>query len=93
MKRKHIGSSLDDFLKEEGIYEDCRRESAKLLLAYRLAEQMKRQKVTKVAMAKRMHTSRSSLSRILDPRNKAVSLDTLERAAGALGKRLKIDLV
>ena len=93
LNRKHIGGSLDDFLKEEGIYEEVRRESAKQLLAFQLLDQMKRKKVTKVALAKRMGTSRSHLDKILDPKNADVTLDTLQRAASALGRRLKVELV
>ena len=90
--RKHIGETFADFLKEEGIYEEVRRDATKMVLAFQLLDAMKKKGVTKVAMARRMHTSRSSLDRILDPKNKAVTLDTLDRAAGALGRRLKVEL-
>ena len=93
INRKHIGNSLDDFLKSEGIFEEVRRESAKQLLAFQLLDQMKRKKMSKVAMAKRMGTSRSHLDKILDPKNSDVTLDTLQRAAIALGRRLKVELV
>lgn len=90
--RKHVGSSFDDFLKEEGIYDEVRRDSAKMVLAFKLLNEMKKKRITKVAMARKMHTSRSSLDRILDPRNRAVTLDILERAAIVLGRRLKVKL-
>ncbi|MGD0091440.1 MAG: helix-turn-helix transcriptional regulator [Planctomycetota bacterium] len=92
VNRKHIGETLDEFLKEEGIYEEVRRDATKMVLAFQLLDAMKKQGVTKVALARRMHTSRSSLDRILDPKNKAVTLDTLDRAAAALGRRLKVEL-
>jgi len=93
MNRKHIGNRLEDFLREEGILEEVQRRAAKKLLALQLLDQMKQKKITKVAMARRMHTSRSSLERVLDPGNSAVTLETLEKAAAVLGKRLKVDLV
>ena len=92
MNRKHIGGSFDAFLKDEGIRVEVRRDASKMVLAFQLLDAMKKKGVTKVALARRMHTSRSSLDRILDPRNKAVTLDTLERAATALGHRLKVEL-
>ncbi|HLX60769.1 MAG TPA: helix-turn-helix transcriptional regulator [Planctomycetota bacterium] len=92
-KPSYIGDDLDTFLKEEGIYEEVCRRAAKKLLALRFAEQMKRQRITKSALAKKMKTSRSSLDRVLSPTNASVSLDTLERAAAALGRRLKVELV
>lgn len=93
LNRKYISGSLEEFLKEEGILEEVNRDAAKMVLAFQLLETMKKKGVTKVALARRMKTSRSSLDRILDPRNKAVTLDTLERAAIALGHRLKVELL
>ena len=90
---KHAGSRLEDFLKEEGLLEEARRHAAKSLLALQLADQMKKQHMTKSAMAKRMKTSRSSLDRILDPANDAVTLETLGKAAAVLGKQLKVELI
>ncbi|HEY3321205.1 MAG TPA: helix-turn-helix transcriptional regulator [Planctomycetota bacterium] len=92
INRKYVGESFDEFLKEEGIYDDVRRDAAKMLLAFQLLDAMKKAGVTKVDLARRMRTSRSSLDRILDPKNRSSSLDILERAAAALGKRLKIEL-
>lgn len=91
MKRnKHEGSSFDDFLKDEGIYEDVEAAAVKKVIALMLAEEMKSQKISKVAMVKRIGTSRSQLDRLLDPDNASVTLVTLTKAAAAIGKRLKI---
>ena len=88
-----IGSSFDDFLKEEGIFEEVQAGALKKVVAHQLAEAMKLQKLTKVAMAKRMNTSRSQLDRLLDPTNGSVSLETLTRAAAAVGREIRLELV
>ena len=90
---KHIGSDFDDFLEEEGLLADVEATAIKRVLAYQVEELMKAQQLTKTEMAARMQTSRASLNRLLDPSNRSVTLQTLERAAAALGKRLRIDLV
>lgn len=87
---QHTGSSFDSFLEEEGIREEVEAIAAKRVLAWQLAEAMRKQKKTKQALAKELRTSRSQLDRLLDPQNIAVSLDTISRAAKALGKRLII---
>jgi hypothetical protein len=84
----HSGSSFDSFLEEEGIREDVEAVAIKRVLAWQLEREMKRQQKTKQAMAKQLRTSRSQLDRLLDPRNASVTLDTMSRAARALGKRL-----
>jgi antitoxin HicB len=89
----HIGSSLEDFLKEEGQLEESRQIAAKRVLAWQLQQAMESQHLSKVEMAKRMQTSRSQLDRLLDPENDKVQLDTLNRAAAIVGKRLKIELI
>ncbi len=90
---KNIGSSLEDFLKEEGRLEDARQVAAKRVLAWQLQQAMESQHLNNVKMAKRMQTSRSQLDRLLDPDNDKVQLDTLNRAAAIVGKRLKIELI
>ncbi|MCX7167922.1 MAG: helix-turn-helix transcriptional regulator [Rhodocyclales bacterium] len=91
MKRNtHEGSRFDDFLKDEGIYEDVEAAAVKKVIATMLAEAMKAQNISKVAMVKRIGTSRSQLDRLLDPENASVTLVTLTKAAAAIGKRLKI---
>jgi antitoxin HicB len=90
---KHIGSSLDDFLKEEGILEETRAVALKETLAWQVQQAMKKDKITKVEMARRMNTSRAALDRLLDPGNASVTLQTLTRAAHAVGRDLRIELV
>jgi antitoxin HicB len=95
MKRKNarIGSSLNDFLKEEGILEKARATALKEALAWQVQKAMKRAKINKVEMARRMKTSRAALDRLLDPGNASVTLQTLCRAARAIGRDLRIELV
>jgi antitoxin HicB len=88
-----IGGLLDDFLKEDGIYEQVQAGALKKVVAYQLAAAMKEQKLTKVAMAKRMNTSRSQLDRLLDPANDSMSLEALARAASAVGREVRLELV
>jgi antitoxin HicB len=90
--KSHIGSSFEDFLREEGIHEEVEQLATKKLIALQLKEQMKAAKLSKSAMAKRLDTSRSQLDRVLDPENNAVTLATLSRAAHAIGKRLRVTL-
>jgi antitoxin HicB len=92
MKKEHIGSDFDDFLQEEGLFEETETQATKRLLALQLAEVMASQNLTKTEMARRMNTSRAALDRLLDPSNSSVTLQTLESAAKALGKRLRVSL-
>jgi len=89
MKNKHRGSNFDDFLKEEGIFEECNAEAIKRVLSFQLEKELKKQKLTKTQLAKRMHTSRAAVNRILDP-ERACSLKSLAMAVSALGKQLEI---
>ena len=86
----HSGSSFDSFLREEGIRDEVEAVAIKRVLAWQLEQAMNEQQKTKQAMARELHTSRSQLDRLLDPRNVSVSLDTMARAAKALGKSLVI---
>jgi antitoxin HicB len=88
----HRGSSFDDFLKEDGIFEAVQARALKRALAEQLDEAMQASKLSKVAMAERMSTSRSQLDRVLDPANLSVQLDTLMKAANAVGKTVEIKL-
>ena len=88
-----IGSSFDDFLKEEGIDEDVTAHAIKRVLAWQISQAMQAQNITKVEMAHRMKTSRAQLDRLLDPDNDKVQLDTVQRAAAAVGRRLQLALV
>jgi len=90
---RHIGSLLDDLLAEDGTLAAVERRAAKRVLAWRFARAMDEKGYTKTIMSERMGTSRASLDRLLDPKNGSVTLATLEKAAAALGKRLKVELV
>ena len=90
---KHIGSDFDVFLEEEGLLAEVEAVAFKRVIAYQVEELMAQQRLTKTEMAGRMQTSRASLNRLLDPSNPSVTLQTLGRAAAALGKRLRIELV
>jgi transcriptional regulator with XRE-family HTH domain len=92
MKNAHLGSRFDDFLEEEGLRADAEAVAIKRVIAYQIEKEMIRANLSKSAMAERMRTSRSALDRLLDPANVSVTLQTLERAALALGKNLKIKL-
>ena len=90
--KKNIGSSFDDFLKEENILEETQEAAIKRVLAYQIKKAMKENNITKTDMAKKMNTSRCALDRLLDPSNESVTLLTMKKAANAIGRRLKIEL-
>jgi antitoxin HicB len=92
-KNPHRGSSFDDFLKEEGLYEKCTATALKRVLALQIEQEMERLHITKSAMADKMKTSRSQLDRLLDPERTGVSLEIMQRAASVVGRELWIELV
>ncbi|MBQ3836959.1 MAG: XRE family transcriptional regulator [Treponema sp.] len=92
MNKKHIGSSFDSFLEEEGIAAEVENEAVKRLISYNLLDEMKKQNINKTEMAKKMSTSRAALNRLLNPYNDSVTLSTLTKAANVLGKRLVLQL-
>ncbi len=89
----HIGSAFEDFLEEEGIKEEVTVIAQKRLIAWRLRQAMKEKHLSQEAMAKKMKTSRPSVHRLLDPENTAVTLKTMQRAADALNKELRVEFV
>lgn len=93
MPNKHKGSDFDVFLEERGLLSEATAIASKRVLAFQLENAMKKMHISKISMAKKMHTSRSSLDRLLDPQNSSVTLQTIERAANVLGKKVKISLV
>ncbi|HET6467162.1 MAG TPA: helix-turn-helix transcriptional regulator [Geminicoccaceae bacterium] len=93
IERGRAGSTLDEFLAEEGILDEATEHAIKGVLAWQIDQEMKAQKLTKAAMARRMQTSRAQLDRLLDPENSSVTLHTLHRAAAILGKRLRVELL
>lgn len=88
----HTGSNFDDFLKEDGIFEVVQARALKRALAEQLDDAMQSGKLNKVTMAQRMATSRSQLDRVLDPSNLSIQLDTLIKAASAVGRIVEIRL-
>lgn len=92
MNKRHVGSDLDDFLEEEGILAECEAAALKRVVAWQLEQEMKRTGVTRAKLATRMKTDKTTLNRLFSKDNSAVSLQLLERAALALGRKLKVEL-
>ena len=92
MSKRHVGSSLDDFLKHEGIFDEAQAQAVKEVIAWQLAAAMKARSLTKAHMAALLKTSRSQLDRLLDPKND-VTLSSLQRAAAIVGRKVRIELV
>ena len=95
MKKKHpnLGSNLDDLLAADGVLDEVNAAALKRVVALQIEDEMRRRKITKSALARRMHTSRMAVDRLLDTTNGSVTLGTLGRAASALGRRLHVKLV
>lgn len=93
-KKKHpnVGSSLEDFLHEEGIADEATAIAVKRVIAWQLKKAMAQRKLTKTAMAERMATTRAQLDRVLNPADGNVTIETLYRAASAVGKKLRLEL-
>ncbi len=91
-KKGRIGSDFDDFLKDEGLYEEVTAGAVKRVLTQQIAEAMKAGDISKSEMARRMRTSRSQLDRLLDPANTKIRLDTLFKAARAVGRSVRLEL-
>ena len=92
MSKKNIRSSFDDFLKEESLLESSTAIALKRVIAWQIAKEMKAQNLTKTELAKRMHTSRAALNRLLDEHDASLTLTTLASAAAALGKKVNLQL-
>jgi antitoxin HicB len=92
-KNPHFGSSLEDFLEAEGILEEATEHAIKAVVAWQLRTKMDEQHITKAALARQLHTSRSQIDRVLDPNNDDVSVSTLRKAVEAVGGKLKLELV
>lgn len=91
-RNPHWGSTLDDFLEEEGVLEEFRAVAVKEVIAWQIQQAMKSKKLSKNRMAALMDTSRAQLDRLLDPKKGNVTLETLHRAAHVLGRELRIEL-
>ena len=92
MSKKHRGSSIDAFLQEEGIFEEAQTQAIKEVVAWQLAEAMKKKKISKSKMAMLLKTSRTQVDRLLDPKND-ITLGSLQRAAAIVGRRVNIELM
>ena len=92
MSKKHMGSSIDAFLQEEGIFEEAQAQAIKEVVAWQLAEAMKKKKISKSKMALLLKTSRTQVDRLLDPKND-ITLGSLQRAAAIVGRRVNIELI
>src|SRR5689334_7430014 len=92
-ENNHRGSTLDEFLTQEGVLEEFQAKAIKEVIAWQLAEAMRERKLSKNQLAKQMHTSRTQVDRVLDPEAGNVTLETLQRAAELVGRRVKIELV
>ena len=90
-KNRHCGSTLDDFLKEEGIYESAKIEAVTRVITWQIAEEMLKKGITKTQMAEQMHTSRAQIDRILKAKGN-ITIDTLQRAAAFVGRELRLEL-
>ena len=93
MKKKHIGSSFEDFLEDDGILEECRAGAIKFMLAHELEKAMSELKISKSEMARRLNTSRTGIDRLLDPENTSITLHSLAKVASVLGKRVEFSLI
>jgi predicted XRE-type DNA-binding protein len=92
-KKQHIGTSLEDFLENEGILEETTAQAIKEVIAWQLAEQMKAKRMSKKRLAELMKTSRAQIDRILDPEKGNVTIETLQRAAAMVGRKVRLELV
>jgi antitoxin HicB len=92
MSRKHMGSSIDGFLREDGIFEEAQAQAVKEVVAWQLAKAMKRKKISKNKMAMLLKTSRTQVDRLLDGRDD-ITLSSLQRAAAVVGRRVSIKLI
>ncbi len=92
MNAEHIGSSLDDFLLEEGLLEETQTQAIKEVIAWQLEQAMKERGISKARMAALLKTSRTQVTRLLDPESD-VTLSSLQRAAALVGRKVRVDLV
>jgi predicted XRE-type DNA-binding protein len=92
MKHKNIGTSFDSFLEDEGILEQAEDVAIKRVVAFQIRAEMKKRNLTKTELAQAMDTSRSSINRLLDPEDEAITFKTLKKAANVLGKKLVVRL-
>ncbi len=93
MANQHAGSTIDDFLRDEGVLEEFQARSIKEVIAWQIEKAMKDGKISKRRLAQMMQTSRTQVDRVLDPTDGNVTIQTLQRAAAVLGRRVQVELV
>ena len=93
MKKKNMGSTFDSWLQDEGIYEEVSENAIKRVIYRQITAAMSQKGLTKAEMARRMNTSRASLDRLLDPEYAAITLSTLHKAARAVGREIRLELI
>ena len=93
MANQHAGSTIDDFLRDEGVLEEFQARSIKEVIAWQIDRAMKDGKISKRRLAQMMQTSRTQVDRVLDPTDGNVTIQTLQRAAAVLGRRVQLELV
>jgi predicted XRE-type DNA-binding protein len=91
-KNRHIGTSLDDLLREEGVYEETQAQAIKEVVAWQLAKAMKARKLSRARLAVLLKTSRTQVNRLLDPTHDS-TISSLQRAAKLVGRKVRLDLV
>ena len=92
MKREHVGSDFDNFLKQDGLLAECEAGALKRVVTWQIEQEMKRRRISRAKLASRMKTSRATLDKLFSPEDSSVTLQLLEQAALALGRRLKVEL-
>lgn len=92
-ENRHAGSTIDDLLREEGVLEEFQAVAIKEVIAWQLGQAMKDRKLSKRKLAELMHTSRTQVDRVLDPRDGNVTIATLQRAAAVLGRKVNVELI
>ena len=90
---RHRGPTLDSFLEQEGVLGEFQARAIKEVIAWQLADAMKERKLSKNRLAAMMHTSRTQIDRVLDPKDGNVTIETLQRAAAIVGRRVQLELV
>ena len=91
-KNPHWGSTLDEFLTEDGIREAAKAEAVTRVVAWQLTQEMERQGMTKATLAEKMHTSRAQVDRVLKAKGN-ITIETLQRAAALVGRELRLELI
>ena len=93
MKKAHLGSNFDNFLQQEGLLAECEAGALRRVVTWQIEQEMKRRRISRATLASRMKTSRTTLNQLFAEEESPLTLQLLERAALALGRKLKVELV